>query len=546
MEHNGPVFPKQFEHEPVEYKGAILSGLPLEMMWCCTKYYLSDYYKNKTFKNNFFKCFKYEAKKANIKVEKTLSDYEDLFMTLSSEQVIIKATTKRNTNKQEQEQERLALKEKYGYAIIDGERQPIGAFVVEPASIFIGRGDSPTIGLWKYQATEKDVTINCTSNPPKGNWKAVEANLSNFAVFSYDINLGNVTTLRKDIRPTYSSSVGQTQDKDKFERALNLAKNWKKVGKFIESTIDTTTDMKRLQIAMITWMIQNTCIRVGGEKDTNKSADTVGASTLRKKELGVASPNSIILSFLGKDSILYENTVEKVPSRMVSWLESRLSQIGDEDRIFDVSTTEINEFIKEVVPDCSAKMFRPALGTKILVEELLKQKADKSQTLAQKKNAFIQANIKTAELLNHKKAVAKGYKDQVSKLKSRQTDLKEKYQDTKKATADKISAYKTAIANLPERCTARKEQLLEKIRKEKEKLEKAKDRVSNQKSKIALKEQTKEIATGTSLGSYIDPQVVVSWAKSIELPIESLYSKTILSRFSWALDTEGDYWKSYK
>jgi len=62
---------------------------------------------------------------------------------------------------------REALREKYGYAVVDGQKLEIANWTAEPSCIFAGRGDHPKRGKWKEGPTEEDVTLNLSPESPK-------------------------------------------------------------------------------------------------------------------------------------------------------------------------------------------------------------------------------------------------------------------------------------------------------------------------------------------------------------------------------------------
>merc|ERR1712048_684251 len=63
------------------------------------------------------------------------------------------------------------------------------------------------------------------------------------------------------------------------------------------------------QKATVTYFIDKLALRVGGEKNTEEEADTVGCCSLRVEHLTLEKPNTIHFDFLGKDSIRYTNKV---------------------------------------------------------------------------------------------------------------------------------------------------------------------------------------------------------------------------------------------
>jgi len=51
--------------------------------------------------------------------------------------------------KAQEREEKLAIQEKYGYAMLDGHREQIGNFRIEPPGLFLGRGKHPKAGKLK-------------------------------------------------------------------------------------------------------------------------------------------------------------------------------------------------------------------------------------------------------------------------------------------------------------------------------------------------------------------------------------------------------------
>lgn len=53
-----------------------------------------------------------------------------------------------------------ALTEKYGFCVIDGHKQKIGNFKIEPPGLFRGRGEHPKMGMLKRRVEAEDILIN--------------------------------------------------------------------------------------------------------------------------------------------------------------------------------------------------------------------------------------------------------------------------------------------------------------------------------------------------------------------------------------------------
>jgi DNA topoisomerase-1 len=50
---------------------------------------------------------------------------------------------------QAEKAEKQRLKEKFGYAIVDGRKEAVANFTVEPPGLFLGRGNHPKAGRFK-------------------------------------------------------------------------------------------------------------------------------------------------------------------------------------------------------------------------------------------------------------------------------------------------------------------------------------------------------------------------------------------------------------
>jgi len=71
------------------------------------------------------------------------------------------------------------LTEKHDGCILDGHKEKIGNFRIEPPGLFCGHGEHPKMGMIKKRINPEDVIINCGRDsvipvPPKGHkWKEV-------------------------------------------------------------------------------------------------------------------------------------------------------------------------------------------------------------------------------------------------------------------------------------------------------------------------------------------------------------------------------------
>ena len=54
----------------------------------------------------------------------------------------------------------LKIAEQYGFCEMDGHKQKVGNFRIEPPGLFRGRGDHPKQGKLKKRVSAKEVIIN--------------------------------------------------------------------------------------------------------------------------------------------------------------------------------------------------------------------------------------------------------------------------------------------------------------------------------------------------------------------------------------------------
>ncbi|KAG5486521.1 hypothetical protein CUR178_07888 [Leishmania enriettii] len=64
------------------------------------------------------------------------------------------------------------------------------------------------------------------------------------------------------------------------------------------------------------------------------------------------------------------------------------------------------------------------------------------------------------------------------------------------------------------------------------------ERLNREENVIRIKDDNKAVSLGTSKINYIDPRIVCSWAKAQDVPINKVFSATILKKFPWAMNAE--------
>ena len=522
LEHNGVVFaPLYVPHNiPIKYNGKEVKLPPLaeEYATLYAKYIDSDYIKNKVFSKNFFKSWKSTIK--GLGIEKIdFCDFTEITEYLLKEQ-----EKKKNMSKEEKERikiEKEKEEEKYKVAMVDGKPQPVGNFRIEPPGIFIGRGCHPKLGTIKVRIEPKDVTINIGKGVPaptlpsfykdKKYGKIVHNNQAEWLASWKD----NISGKVKYVWLGQHSDFKAKSDLEKFDKAKKLGKHITKIRKINNDNI-VSGDKKTRQLATALYFIDNLALRVGNEKGEDE-ADTVGVTSLRQEHITLKENNKIKLDFLGKDSIRYVNEVT-VSNDVYENLKAFLSEKSKNDDLFDlINSNELNIYIKTLMPDFTAKVFRTFNASYTFQQELDKinekykdyKKDDKVDMLLSSYNT---ANAKVALLCNHQKAVSKGFDSAMKKLKEKMLEVKKKIED-----------------------------LLKDPIKNKKRISKLKEQIKKYKLKKEAKTELKNVSLGTSKTNYIDPRISVAFLKKHNIPVEKIFSQTLRDKFFWAFEIDKNF-----
>lgn len=72
-------------------------------------------------------------------------------------------------------------------------------------------------------------------------------------------------------------------------------------------------------------------------------------------------------------------------------------------------------------------------------------------------------------------------------------------------------------------------------------IERKKKALDTLKERMKSKEELKDVALGTSKINYLDPRITVAWCKRMDVPLEKVFNKSLLGKFSWAMEVEPDF-----
>ena len=148
----------------------------------------------------------------------------------------------------------------------------------------------------------------------------------------------------------------------------------------------------------------------------------MGCCSLRVEHVKLDVPeNHLHLNFLGKDSIVYDNTTPILP-RVYQLIQKFMQGKKPADQLFDtVVPSDLNEYFKSIMEGLSAKVFRTYNASITLCSELQKT-ADQVTKAKIAKEGYVEAhcewyhiaNKNVAELCNHQKATSAAHQGQVN------------------------------------------------------------------------------------------------------------------------------------
>ncbi|XP_022193631.2 DNA topoisomerase I, mitochondrial isoform X2 [Nilaparvata lugens] len=542
LEHKGPVFAPDYEPLPSSvkfyYKGKEmkLSQDAEEVATFYARMLEHDYTTKEAFNKNFFHDWRKEmtAHEREVITDLSACDFKKMhayFVQKSEERKAMSKEEKKAIKEQNEE-----LVKKYGFCLIDGHKEKIGNFRIEPPGLFRGRGEHPKMGKLKRRVVSEDIIINCSKDskipkaPDGHKWKEVRHDNTVTWLASWTENVqGQV----KYIMLNPSSKLKGEKDWQKYETARKLAKSIDKIrADYIEDW--KSKEMRIRQRAVAMYFIDKLALRAGNEKDEDQ-ADTVGCCSLRVEHIKLLPECNgkeyvVVFDFLGKDSIRYYNEVP-VEKRVFKNLQLFMENKKEGDDLFDrLNTMILNKHLNELMDGLSAKVFR-TYNASWTLQNQLRELTDPNASEAEKILAYNRANRAVAILCNHQRSVPKSHETSMTKLKEKIIAKKDAIKEMERHLKDVKREAKDG--------SAKGRMAVDKTKKS---LERLRDQLMKLEVQETDREENKTIALGTSKLNYLDPRISVAWCKKFDVPIEKIYNKTQRDKFRWAIDMAGpDY-----
>ncbi|KAF8712923.1 hypothetical protein HU200_028705 [Digitaria exilis] len=538
LEHNGVIFPPPYKPHGVKmlYNGKPVDLTP-EQEEVATMFAVmkdTDYATKPTFIENFFTDWRQLLGKNHIIKEFERCDFTPIYEWHLREKEKKKQMT--SEEKKALKEEKLKQEEKYMWAVVDGVKEKVGNFRVEPPGLFRGRGEHPKMGKLKRRIKPSDITINIgiEATPPEcpipgEKWKEIRHdNTVTWLAFWND------PISQKDFKYVFlaaSSSLKGQSDKEKYEKSRKLKDHIHKIRDNYTKDF-RSKDVTRRQIAVATYLIDKLALRAGNEKDDDE-ADTVGCCTLKVANVTCLPPNKIQFDFLGKDSVRYFNTVE-VEELVYKAIEGfRTGKEPGKDLFDQLDTTRLNAHLKDLMPGLTAKVFR-TYNASITLDGIL-HKETEDGTLLEKIAVYQRANKEVAIICNHQRSVSKSHESQMTRLNEKIDDLKAQRDELK---VDLSKAKKGKPLGKDKDGKAKRNLAPEAIEK---KIAAIETKIEKMEMDKKIKDDLKTVALGTSKINYLDPRITVAWCKRHEVPIEKIFNKSLLAKFGWAMDVDPEF-----
>lgn len=510
LSHQGLVFPKPYQPHNIAIKvlDTKVEMTPIQEEYATYFAKLHPKYRdNKILCKNFWKEYKNLFDKNSLVRRSKLSDVDFTEIQKYLE-------TKTPLSKQEKEAI-LEKEEKYRFCYVDGKKEKIDNYRIEPPGIFIGRGCHPMMGRLKQRIQPVQVTINIgrgenIPSTPLGPYGNIIHNRSVAWIASWNDPISGT----KYVYPSMESELRKQNDIAKFELARKLKKRIGRIRRTNNKNLESNNERLQ-QLAVCFYLIDNYALRAGNEKSDNES-DTVGVCSLRIEHITLETEKIIILNFLGKDSIRYYNRIT-VPKEVYNALKKIIGTRAKTEPLFDkVSTRDLNQYLQIFMKCLTAKVFRTYNASNVMEQELKKLEPQyykiqdgESEKLRIEEVMlhYNKANAKVAIMCNHQKAVPENHGKMLKKLNEMIRKLEEKKKTSKNS-------------------------------KNKKKL---KEKIQKYKLKKKSKKELSNVSLGTSKMNYIDPRIIVSYFKKTNLPITKVFTEKLQNKFNWALNIDKDF-----
>ncbi|KAG2307952.1 hypothetical protein Bca52824_027700 [Brassica carinata] len=253
-------------------------------------------------------------------------------------------------------EEKLKQEEKYLWAVVDGVKENVGNFGVEPPRLFRGRGEHPKK---RMRIHPSDITMNIGKGVPvpecpiQSLVKSIRNRVTWLAFWNDPINPKEFNYV---FLAAGSALKGQS-DKKKYEKARNLTNHIDNIRATYTKNF-TSKDVTKKQISVATYLIDKLAIMAGNEKV--KFDLSFGSVREQDRYLPIANISRIMKRVLppngkiGKDA---KDTVQECVSEFISFItrehiisdkcqEEKRKTVKGEDLLWAMSTLGFENYLE--------------------------------------------------------------------------------------------------------------------------------------------------------------------------------------------------------
>ncbi len=212
---------------------------------------------------------------------------------------------------------------------------------------------------------------------------------------------------RKQYR--YHARYRRRREAAKYERLLAFAKALPAIRKRVDRDLARPKMSREKVLAAVVRLLELTLIRVGNDEYVRLNR-SFGLTTLRNRHATVRG-SSLRFRFRGKSGQQHEVSLRDrrlaaVVRRCRDLPGQELFQYIDEDgEVVDVRSDDVNDYLRDIAPDVTAKDFRTWAGTVLAFRAL--RALDAPRTDAEGRRNVLGAMRETADLLGNTVAVCR-------------------------------------------------------------------------------------------------------------------------------------------
>ena len=229
----------------------------------------------------------------------------------------------------------------------------------------------------------------------------------------------------------YSKKFVQDQQEIKFQDLIQFGKRIKRIRKDVKYNISKKSDIydRSKIISIVIYLMDHCNFRIGTEEYKNRY-NTYGATTLSGNHM-LFKEGEVEIKFIGKKSVENVSTIKNNDAILLlkelcnkhSGKEFLFYYKDEQDNTHQVSSSQINNFLKKYHKHIIPKMFRTWNGNNILIKYLISKEKPKDEkeinknlreaikkvshelhnTVSVAKKSYLNSEIYTTYLLDNKK-----------------------------------------------------------------------------------------------------------------------------------------------